>query len=371
MTRRHLLALGAAAPVAICADDGYTSMFDGKTLRGWSVQNGPESAFYAQGGDLVIHEGSGFPAWLRFNQQVENFDFRCEFFIKGWSNGGIYLHAPEHGRPTWVGMKVNLFQKQDEKMLPESIGSIFPVVPPRAVNVRNKGEWNSMRIVMNWPSLNVWINGEVVQELDVESVPDLKYRYRSGYLGIESLSYPLRFRRLEIRELPSKLKWDMLYGSSEDLEKWTALDKKAKWEALGPVLRADGNGYLATKGNYRDFELQCYIRGSEHHNGGIIFRGGSVASAEHYEIQLHDVEGAVYPTGSLYHYQRAIYPKIQPEQWFPFQLIVQDKNCVVRINGDTVVDYSALEKMGEAPIMLQAHQQGRWIEYKQIRIRRL
>src|SRR2546426_5747719 len=50
----------------------------------------------------------------------------------------IFLHAPEHGRNTWIGMKVNLFHKQDEHLLPESIGSIFPLVPPLKVNVKNK-----------------------------------------------------------------------------------------------------------------------------------------------------------------------------------------------------------------------------------------
>jgi hypothetical protein len=50
---------------------------------------------------------------------------------------------------------------------------------------------------------------------------------------------------------------------------------------------------------------------------------------------------------------------------------VKDRECVVRINGDTVVEYEKLDKMEAAPIMLQAHQAGRWIEYKEIRIKRL
>ena len=88
-------------------------------------------------------------------------------------------------------------------------------------------------------------------------------------------------------------------------------------------------------------------------------------------MQLHDVEGAVYPTGSLYHYKRAIYPKIEPEEWFPFQLIVKDRRCVIRINGDTVLDYDKLERVTPGPIMLQAHQTGRWIEYKDVRVKQV
>ena len=50
------------------------------------------------------------------------------------------------------------------------------------------------------------------------------------------------------------------------------------------------------------------------------------------------------------------------------QLVVKGKDCLVRINGENVVDYHELEDLEEGHILLQA---GRWIEYKQIRIKRL
>ena len=138
------------------------------------------------------------------------------------------------------------------------------------------------------------------------------------------------------------------------------------------MLRGDGLGYLATRERFKDFELHLYIRASKHSNGGVLFRADPHAIAKrHYEIQIHDVEGAVYPTGSLYGYQRAIYPKIAPEEWYLLQLVVRGKDCLVRINGDNVVDYHDLADVEEGHILLQAHQAGRWIEYKEIRIKRL
>jgi hypothetical protein len=360
-------------PGLLRGEDGFTSLFDGRSLAGWTVREGPESAFYAHDGAIVVHEGSNFPAWLRSDRQYENFDFRCEFFIKGWMNSGIFLHAPEHGRNTWIGMKINIFHKQDKKMLPESMGAVFPLIAPRTVNVKNQSEWNDMRVLMDWPRLQVWINGEIVQDLDVESVPELRHRLRRGYLGLESLSYPIRFRNLRIRELPSKESWRGLYNKPEDLwQNWEVSEGKAKWEPLGKILRGDGLGHLATKDTFRDFELHLYIRASRHSNGGVLFRSsGEGNHGKHYEIQLHDVEGAVYPTGSLYGYQRAIYPQIEPEKWYLLQLRVKDRDCLVRINGETVVDYHDLEILSPGRIMLQAHDAGRWIEYKEIKIRPL
>src|SRR5581483_1418688 len=329
-------------------------------------------AFYVREGAIVVHEGSGFPTWLRSERQYENFDFRGEFFIKGWMDSGIYFHVPEHGRPMWNGMQLHLFQQRDEKPGPQSMGAIFPVVAPLKINVKNQGEWNSFRILMEWPRLRVWTNDEIIQDLDVESIPELRHRFRRGYLGLESLSYPIRFRNLRIHELPGGGVWQPLYEREEDFEKWFISDGKPNFQPLGAVLRGDGVGHIATREKFRDFRLEMFIRHSKHHNGGVLFRtAGQGLHARHYEIQLHDVEGAHFPTGSLYHIKRAAYPRIEAGEWFPFQLVVKGKECLVRINGDTVLEYGALDDLEEGHIELQAHQTGRWEEFKQVRIQRL
>jgi hypothetical protein len=354
-------------------EEGFHSLFDGRTLRGWHVREGPESAFYVKDGAIVVHEGSNFPTWLCSDREYENFDFRCEFFLQGWMDSGVYLHAPEHGRNAWIGFYIKLFHKRDPVPLKESAGAIFPLIAPRKVNVRNQGEWNTLRILMDWPLLRVWINGELVQDVDVECVPELRYRLRRGYLGLESLSYPIRFRNLRIRELPDRERWQVLYDEPEDLERnWFVAEGKPKVEALGRTLRLDNVGHLATKEQYRDFQFHAYIRASKWSNGGIIFRADKEPrSGRRYEIQLHDVENAVYPTGSLYYYKRSIYPRIEPEKWFLVQLIVQGKYCLVRINGENVMEYDRLENLEPGHLMLQAHQMNRWIEYKRILVKPL
>lgn len=381
MQRRDFLAAAGLTTAALAAaqeygqpagEAGLVSLFDGRTLAGWSIREGPETAFYVEDGAIVVHPGSGFPAWLRSDRQYENFDFRGEFFVRGWTDSGIYIHAPEHGRPMWCGMQVHIFHEVDAKPAPESMGAIFPLVPPRKVNVKNQGEWNSFRILMDWPRLQVWTNGEIVQDLDVETVPELAQRLLSGYLGFESLSYPIRFRNLAIRELPSKVTWSPLYEGPADLAKWHVSDGKPQFAALGPVLYSDGVGHLATNEKFRDFELQMYIRHALHHNGGVLFRtSGQGSSGRHYEIQLHDVEGAHYPTGSLYSVKRGLYPRIEHDQWWLFQLRVKDAACRVRINGETVLEHDRLENLEEGPIELQAHDLGRYTEYKQVQVRRI
>jgi 3-keto-disaccharide hydrolase len=373
--RRRFLQCLTLAPAAAFAqnEQGFTSLFDGKTLDGWRIHEGRSGAFYVNDGSIVVHQSSGYPTWLGTENVYENFDFRCEFFVRGWMDSGVFIHAPEYGPPSKTGMKVNIFHKVDDPPKPESMGSIFPLVPPRLVNVVSGGAWNSMRILMDWPRLKVWVNDEVVLDLDVESVPDLRYRLRQGHIGLESLSYPIRFRNLRIRELPSKERWETLYEQPSDFDKWFLSEGKPSFEPLGEVLHGDGSGHLATKSTYRDFELQLYIRATRHHNGGVLIRtsGKGLKSDRYYEIQLHDVAESHYPTGSLYHYKRARYPDIEPLKWYLMQLRAEGPNCLVRINGETVLEYDKLENTEEGHIELQAHAPGKWTEFKSIRVKRL
>ncbi len=350
-------------------------IFDGLSLAGWRVENGPESAFYVKDGAIVVHPGSNFPTWLRSESEYENFELQGEVFIEGWANSGIFVHAPRHGRPTGCGMKINVFQKADAVPLAESMGAIFPVVAPSKVNVRNKAQWNQFRVRVNWPEFKLWMNGELVQDLKLDEHPELRHRLRRGYLGLESLSYPVRYRGLAVKTLPSTDTQTALYAAPGDLNLWRTEEpewlEKSKWETLGSTLRGEGLGYLATKEQFANYDLEMYVRPSRHSNGGVYFRCPNGVKSDHYEIQVHDVEGAVYPTGSLYGIRRARWWPLEPETWFLLQVHVQGDQCVVRVDGETVVDYRGLKNLAAGPIAIQAHQTGKWIEYKEIRIRRL
>ena len=374
--RRFLAAAGLASAVAPTrsaeaqSEGAFVPLMDGRTLAGWVIEEGQESSFHVENGAIVAHQSASSPTWLRSEREYENFELTGEFFIKGWMDSGVCFHAPLHGRITETGLQMKVFANPDPTPAPNSMGAIFPVVAPRKINVRPG--WNDFRILMDWPRLQVWTNGEPIHDLDVESVPELRYRLRRGYFGITTTSYPLPFRNLKVRELPSKEQWITLYENSSDLANWSATQGAPRLEALGQVLRADGQGDFGIKQTFRDFELHMYVRGSQAHNGGVEFRcTGEGPQRKVYEIQIHDVEEAHFPTGSLYGYKRSIYPRLEREKWFFMQVVVKDRYCLVRVNGDTVLEYDRLERVEEGRLELQAHSTGHWIEYKHIRIKRI
>ena len=53
------------------------------------------------------------------------------------------------------------------------------------------------------------------------------------------------------------------------------------------------------------------------------------------------------------------------------QIRFQDQHCLVRVNGDTVMEYESLKNLDPGYIELQAHQAGSWLEFKEIRIKRI
>ncbi len=374
MQRRNFLLASTAALLPTFATSASAApLFNGRDLNGWHLVDGPQSAFYVAEQAICASPASAWPAWLSTDRQFENFDLSLEFFVSGWCDGGVYFAAPEHGRPSFCGYKVNIFQAVDETPMSNSMGAIFPVVAPRKVNVKNKREWNQMRIRFDWPRLQVWVNGEVIHDLDVSQHPELAHRLRKGYIGLEALGYPLKFRNLTIEELPSTDRWTVLYQQPEDIQKfWMITDNSerapVRFEGYGPVLWCDGSGNLGTREMFGDFELQLYIRGPHHHNSGVIFRsnGESSSIAGKYEVQVHNVPEAHYPTGSLYHYKRARYPQIEDEQWFLLQMAAKGKDCWVRINGETVLEYGDLKNLKPGRIELQAHRPGVWVEFKHI-----
>ena len=378
--RRALLAALAGQALrlrAAQARDPAPAIFNGRDLSGWSIQEGPESAFHVVDGAIAGSRSAEYPAWLRYDREYENFDFTCEFFFSGWNDGGVYLHAPEHGPPSACGLKINIFHHADPRPLTNSMGAVFPLVAPLRADLHHENKWNRLRIRLDWPELKVWVNDGMVQDLKLDSLRELSRRLRHGYLGFVTLRYPLRFRDVRVRELPGKHTWTPLYEQPGDLSKWYVSDSSekspARFEPLGQVLSAGGLGHLATREQFRDFELELYVRGERRHNGGVIVRsaGRGTGRERHYEIQLHDVAEAHFPTGSLYHHKRSIYPRIEDEKWFLMQLGVKDRSCWVRIDGDTVLEYDDLENLEPGSIELQAHDADRWLEFKRIRVRRI
>ena len=218
------------------------------------------------------------------------------------------------------------------------------------------------------------MNDTLVQDLDVETVPELKYRLRRGYLGFESLSYPIRFRNIRIRELPAKETWQVALRRSGGLCQMAGVVRKAD---LRTARRHPARRRQRTAGDARDLPR---LRPAP-------LRPRRPASQRRRHVPL-DSESAGRPGPELRdsaarRRRRALrdrialfvqarpLPRIEPEQWFLLQLVVQGPPLPGPHQRRHVLEYEGLQNLEPGRIELQAHDAGKWIEYKQIKIRPL
>jgi hypothetical protein len=359
-----------SSPEAIEA--GFTSLFNGKNLDGWVIEHGDRKTFQVNDGVLYCPGRTNYPAWLRSEKKYENFDLRFDFRMDGWCNSGMFFHAPLHGRISRTGFEFQIDHKSQEPISIKTCGAIFDVVPPKVNAIGKDTSWNTARILMDWPQLQCWINDQLVQDLNVETNDELKYRLRYGYLGIQDCGYRGWMRNIRIKELPGKEEWVSLFNG-RNFDGWFFEGNHAKWVAKNGVIRAsNGDGYLVTNQEYRDFELHTYFRTSPNANGGIFLRWNTLKGGDRgNEIQIENTPDSNYPTGSLYNIVRARQPHYRDEEWSLMQIRLKDSHLVVRVNGETVVDTLDFPTIRSGKISLQMHKQNSWIEFKEINIKDL
>ncbi len=341
------------------------SIFNGKDLTGWTEVN-EEGAFSASKGELVLSQPHHYPGWLRTDKKYENFRLSLEYLTPGWCESGIFIHAPLYGRQSRSGIKIHL-RHNNENEGSRSVGALYDILPPMALVADGRNQWNRLEIDCDWPHLKVTLNGTVIQDVNMELVPELRWRMRSGYIGIQDLGCQIRFRNISIEELPSRETWKELFNG-RDLTGWHIRDN-APWKVEdGKIISEGGDGYLITDDTFSSFVFQVFVKTSKLANGGIFFRWG-VDGGRGYETQVFNVPDATNPTGSIYGVVPSKDPSSRDGEWFSLQIISDGAYAAVFVNGDKVAESSSLPLRDQGQIAFQMHRDGSRLEFLEPRIK--
>lgn len=173
------------------AEEGFVSLFDGKTLDGWHLMNGAK--FVVEDGVIKHSEGQG---WLRSDKEYADFIVRLEFrFMKPTrQDGGVFLRAVKEGS-NWPDRKYEV-QVENTRRMAMVFGAKHDLNVELAQKVlKPAGEWNEYDIKISGSRIEVRLNGELVTTSD--SADQLK----RGYVGLQGEDGLHEYRNIRIKDL--------------------------------------------------------------------------------------------------------------------------------------------------------------------------
>ena len=200
--------------VAQQAEPGFTPLFDGKTLNGWTLIGGRGEGYGVKDGVLYCAKGGG--GKLITNKEYGDFVLRFEFRMPAeGSNNGLGIRAPREGDAAYQGIELQIL---DEKaalsgkwgQLKDSQyhGSVYDVIAAKKGAHKPAGEWNVQEVTAKGRRITVVLNGQTILDADLDSVKDPAVLAKhpglartSGHIGFLGHNDFLEFRNIRIKEL--------------------------------------------------------------------------------------------------------------------------------------------------------------------------
>lgn len=195
-------ALAALLGTSLCypaAAGDWITLFDGKTLNGWSQRNG-YATYRVEDGTILGRTSPGSPN--SFLCTTTNFgDFELEFEVKvdDGLNSGVMIRSSQKPESTGSGRneragRVYGPQVEIESSGPDGAESGYVYgeatgrgwLTPEDKLIPHKtmrdGEWNSYRIVAKGVRIQTWINGKAIEDISDE---EIFKTHPGGFIGLQ------------------------------------------------------------------------------------------------------------------------------------------------------------------------------------------
>lgn len=135
--------------------------------------------------------------------------------------------------------------------------------------------------------------------------------------------------------------------------------------------------------NFKNFEFKAQVMTLPNSNGGIYFHTAFLEEgwpSKGYEVQVNNTHSDWRKTGGLYAIDDVKDPPTKDNEWFTQHIIVKGKQVEVRLNGETVVNYTepdnverpegmAERLLDSGTFALQGHDPGSTVHFKDIMVK--
>jgi hypothetical protein len=161
-----LIGLSAASELwAAAGEEGFVSLFDGKTLTGWE---GNRDVFRIDQGALVggsLTQRVARNEFLCTEKEYGDFELRLKFKLLGQgANAGVQIRSrrvPNHHE--MIGYQADLGDGWWGCLYDESRRNKVLAGPPAAERRKliKPDDWNDYRILCQGPKIQLWVNGQL------------------------------------------------------------------------------------------------------------------------------------------------------------------------------------------------------------------
>ncbi len=220
------LSLGFASLGA--AEEGWVSLFDGKTLDGWKKSTVGSAEYSVVDGAIKGLTVEGSPnTFLLSEKQYGDFELQFEVKVHDKLNSGVQIRSrekteadiepPKDGKKKKNNQLGRFFGPQVEiEASPGQSGFVYGeatgrgwISPEPGEGAKHdylkNGEWNQYRIVAKGDTIEVWINGNHVTKL---TDAEIYKTHPKGHIGLqvhgikkETGPFDVYWKNLKIREL--------------------------------------------------------------------------------------------------------------------------------------------------------------------------
>jgi hypothetical protein len=405
-------------------------IFDGKTLNGWVTHGGHydgNASWTVEDGVITGRQSPKGEGGLIYTEKTySDYAFQCEFKIEEPMDSGIFLDMV----PGLRGYQVTIDTPKDGEL-----GGIYSdgwlQHNPDGWKNFKKGEWNKLVLA----HLHDLKEGKVLVDAELngkplvrfEAMEDPKVFARAGHIGLQvhggqgmAKGTKVQFRKitilgrvledeplfsgpataLQLTDTARRLGWRPLFDGTS-LDGWEMHGDPTGAQAEdGTILITGGGGELATKEDFKDFELYLEFQTSAMANSGVFLRAARDGSNPAYsgcEIQvLDDFNWERVSNSKLHDWQftGSLYGAVPPQakalkpigEWNSYRIRYLGTHLRTELNGVELydVDTSTLaeakppfaERAKTGFIGLQRHggaseQDKSWVRYRNLFVRPL
>ena len=192
-------------PLFARAEEGWTCLFDGKSLDGWKASENSDS-WKVEDGKLVCFGPRSHLFYTGEMAPFVNFEFKAQVMTTPGSNSGIYIHTKyqEEGWPN-QGYEVQVNNTHKD---PKKTGGLYGVQDVFDAPAKDN-EWFEMHIVVNGKHITVSVDGKKVvdytEPADQSNAGGGFNRVLSkGTIGLQAHDPKSKvfYKNLHVKELP-------------------------------------------------------------------------------------------------------------------------------------------------------------------------